>query len=108
VISVLVGDEHGVDRPRIMPAEQKPAQQLAAGKTSIDQQARSGAGDQGAVPLASARQHRHRNRHTGEHNLSLQATVVTNSLTAVEKAAGQNASDSSFRRDLHKKCARNT
>jgi hypothetical protein len=68
VVAVLMRYQDGVDTARIFPAQLHAAHDFAARKPGVDQQASSGARDQRAIPAASTRQHRNRNRHKREHN----------------------------------------
>jgi hypothetical protein len=86
VVGVLVRDEDGVDAVWIKAAQNHAPQKLAAGETCVHQQVGAGTGDNGAVPLASARQHGDRYCHAREHNRKRAFAVVTNWLTHVEKS----------------------
>ncbi len=76
MVGVLVGNENGVDGPRVFAAQAHPPQKLAAGEACVHQQAGTGTGDQGAVTFAPARQHRDRH-HSRENILNAGFAVVT-------------------------------
>ena len=72
-----------------LAAQRHAPQKFAARESGIHQQSRSGTGDERAVALAPARQHRDRNCHNREHKPKRGSAVVTNWLTAVEKATAK-------------------
>src|SRR6185437_17068608 len=63
VIGVLVGDQNGRQAARLQPNRLQPLKSLAAGQAGINQNTCQRSLDDGAVPTASARQHRDRYTH---------------------------------------------
>jgi hypothetical protein len=59
VILMLMRNENGIERVGILTRRAQTLQNLAAGETRIDQNAGATGGDDGAVSLRTARQHRH-------------------------------------------------
>src|ERR1035437_10410654 len=93
MVAMLVGDEDGVDRGRVLSAQQQAPQKLLAGETGVHQQPCAGAGDDRAVASASTRQHRDRHRHNREHNLNPESAVVTKWLTGQLSVASSQLSE---------------
>ena len=59
VVRVLMGNQDGINGAMILTTKLQAAKHFTAGDTGVDQQARAGAGDKGAVSFAPASQHRH-------------------------------------------------
>src|SRR6516164_4177742 len=77
VVAMFMCDQDGVNAARSLAALCQPPQKFATRQSCVDQQSRGVAGDEGAIPLAPARQPRDGHSHSGENKPLASPLVVT-------------------------------